>query len=128
MKPRPKRDLVLQVCRQEVETGRLENGKTLTLFRRELPPLLTLPAWLDRPSAEDRGATPMVLVPTPIPMPTAGDIERAGMLGGGPGSAPGERRCIERVEFMIFVAGPSIVDSFSRAARRRRASTASYPM
>lgn len=26
----------------------------------------------------------------------AGDIDRTGMLGGGPGSAPGDRRCIGR--------------------------------
>jgi len=99
MKPRPKQDLVLQVCREGMETGRL-SIHTLTLFRREvLPPP---PAWIDRPAAEERGATPTVLVPTPIPIPmpipipTAGEMERAGMLGGGPGSAPGERRCIER--------------------------------
>jgi len=27
-------------------------------------------------------------------IPMAGDIERAGTFGGGPGSAPGERRCM----------------------------------
>lgn len=29
-------------------------------------------------------------------MPGAGEIDRSGMFGGGPGSAPGERRCIGR--------------------------------
>lgn len=46
------------------------------------------------------------------PIPTAGDIERAGMLGGGPppppppaGSVPGagERRCIGRPEPGTFI-------------------------
>jgi len=41
----------------------------------------------------------MALVPTP----TAGDMERAGMFGGGPGSAPGERRCIEREDIDEFI-------------------------
>lgn len=61
----------------------------LTLFRREPPPV----DWMDRPAAEDRGATPLF-----VPTPMAGEMERAGMLGGGPGSAPGERCCMERVE------------------------------
>lgn len=61
----------------------------LTLFRREPPPV----DWMDRPAAEERGATPLF-----VPTPMAGEMERAGMLGGGPGSAPGERRCMERVE------------------------------
>lgn len=68
----------------------------LTLFRREVLPVL---AWLDRPPADERGPIPMALVPTP----TAGDMERAGMLGGGPGSAPGERRCIEREDADEFI-------------------------
>jgi len=38
----------------------------------------------------------MPIPPGPIPPPMAGDMVRAGMLGGGPDSTPGERRCIER--------------------------------
>lgn len=47
-------------------------------------------------------------IPFPVPMPTAGDIERTGMLGGGPGSAPGDRRCIERnaPDPFILVSSP----------------------
>lgn len=71
--------------------GARNKGKPdeLTLFRREPPPA----DWMDRPAAEDRGATPLF-----VPTPMAGEMERAGMLGGGPGSAPGERRCMERVD------------------------------
>ncbi len=35
-----------------------------------------------------------------MPTPTAGDMERGGTFGGGPGSAPGERRCEDRERFI----------------------------
>jgi hypothetical protein len=97
---------------------KIVDSHTLTLFRRVLPPL---PIWLDRPAAEERGPTPIVLVPTPIPMPTAGEMERAGMLGGGPGSAPGERRCIEREGpgAFIILDGPAASDTRRRAMRHQ---------
>ena len=66
-----------------------------TFGRLVLP--LTLPPlefWADRfEDVDARGAT---LGPDPVP--TAGDIERTGTFGGGPGSAPGERRCKERCD------------------------------
>lgn len=61
----------------------------LTFARRVLPPWAA-----DLPPEtveEERGATPL-----PVPTPTAGDIDRMGIFGGGPGSEPGERRCIGR--------------------------------
>ncbi len=73
----------------------------LTLARRVPSFLLPLgPAvggcCMDREAVEERGATGRL-----VPTPTAGEMERDGTFGGGPGSpAPGERRCELRVEFI----------------------------
>jgi len=48
-----------------------------------------------------------------VPTPTAGEIERGGTFGGGPGSAPGDRRCELRVEF-ISAAVPANVSQSPR--------------
>jgi hypothetical protein len=37
-----------------------------------------------------------------VPTPMAGDMERGGTLGGGPDSAPGDRRCELRDRFILF--------------------------
>lgn len=50
---------------------------------------------MDREDVEDRGATGRF-----VPTPTAGDMDRGGTFGGGPGSAPGERRCEAREGFI----------------------------
>lgn len=63
-----------------------QHGVLLTFPRFVLPPLV---GGLED-DVDGRGAPPLLVVPT------AGDIARAGTLGGGPGSAPGERRCMER--------------------------------
>lgn len=73
----------------------------LTFVRRVPSLLLRLPptgciGCLD--DVEGRGATGRL-----VPTPTAGDMDRAGTFGGGPGSMPGERRCELRVEFMSIV-------------------------
>ena len=66
----------------------------LLLLLLLLPPPLAPAGGICR-EVEERGATGR-LVPTPMP----GEMERAGTLGGGPGSAPGERRCELREGFM----------------------------
>jgi hypothetical protein len=84
--------------------GKGEAGNAeLTLARLVPSFLLPLPLALDREGAEERGATGRL-----VPTPTAGDMERGGTFGGGPGSAPGDRRCELREEF-ILVFAPSVV-------------------
>ena len=79
----------------------------LTLARRVPSFLLPLaPAvggcCIDREAVEERGATGRL-----VPTPTAGEMERGGTFGGGPGSpAPGERRCELRVEFISGLLSP----------------------
>jgi hypothetical protein len=60
-----------------------------------LPLPLALVGCIDREEAEERGATGRL-----VPTPTAGDMDRGGTFGGGPVSAPGDRRCEVRVEFI----------------------------
>jgi hypothetical protein len=64
----------------------MDESPGLTLALRVLPPRADLPDAVD-----ERGVTPL-----PVPTPTAGDIDLTGIFGGGPGSAPGDRLCIER--------------------------------
>ena len=82
------------------------SASTLTLVFLLPPPL---PPWylLVMDAVDGRGATELAFVPTP----TAGDIDLTGTLGGGPGSAPGERRCIDRgnAEACIIIVGRKLV-------------------
>jgi hypothetical protein len=78
-----------------IKLSKETTGGRLTFARRVPPPPpappLVFPCNDRLDAVDERGATP-----PPVPTPTAGDIVRAGMFGGGPGSAPGERRCMER--------------------------------
>lgn len=61
-------------------------AELLEVFGRLVLPLVRSVLCADLVEAvEERGAT------WPA-MPTAGEMERTGILGGGPGSAPGDRR------------------------------------
>ena len=101
------------------------------------PPVAFCSDLLD--AVDERGATP-----PPVPTPTAGDIDRAGIDGGGPGSGPGERRCIGRdgpprlfivsaallvVGFKLSFAGESVTGHrpVSGALVRRRCSVTCRP-
>lgn len=57
--------------------------------QRTLPRLELLGGTVRFEADDVRGAAPIAAADGP----TAGDMERMGTLGGGPGSAPGERRC-----------------------------------
>ena len=61
-----------------------------------LPLPLALVGCIDREEPMERGATGRL-----VPTPTAGDMERGGTAGGGPGSPPGDRRCELRDGFII---------------------------
>lgn len=103
------------------QTSGRNDEKRLTFARRAPPlpppgpPVFPCKDLLD--AVDERGATP-----PPVPTPTAGDIDRAGIVGGGPGSAPGDRRCKERdgppSVFIVFGA-PSRVRSRRRATGHR---------
>jgi hypothetical protein len=92
------------ICR---ENRKRQCNAGLTLARLVPSALLLLPLALvgciDREDPEERGATGRL-----VPTPTAGEMERGGTFGGGPGSAPGDRRCELRERF-ISVCAPSVV-------------------
>ena len=93
-------------------------NSALTLARLVPSALLLLPVapvgCIDREDPEERGATGRL-----VPTPTAGEMERGGTFGGGPGSAPGDRRCELRERF-ISVCAPSVVYRLSSILWRWR--------
>lgn len=62
---------------------------------------------IDLEALAERGATGRL-----VPTPTAGEMERGGTLGGGPGSpAPGERRWDVRIEFISGISAGGAGDA-----------------
>lgn len=95
------------VCRYWLKRGQAGHGKEakseqdprLTLVRRVPSLLFKLPltGCIGLDDVDARGATGRL-----VPTPTAGEIDRCWRFGGGPNSAPGERRCELRIEVIVL--------------------------
>lgn len=81
------------------EGSKSEQDSRLTLVRRVPSLLFKLPltGCIGLDDVDARGATGRL-----VPTPTAGEIDRCWRFGGGPNSAPGERRCELRIEVIVL--------------------------